>query len=184
MKTLIAYYSFTDNNAKLAKHLQQQLNADIVRIETEKRRNGFSILLDLIFKRKPQLRALSLSLKDYDHIVLVAPIWAGKVATPLKAFLVGEKQNIRSYSFVSLCGGGNPNQLQDIQEEVSSVVQRAPLNVLELWVNDLLPPEKRNTIKYTSGFRIEDNGFALFQDQIQKFVRAERRVIEEPAQIE
>lgn len=179
MKTLIAYYSSTNNNAKLAMHLQRQLNCDIVRIETVAKRNGFSILLDLIFKRKPRLRPLNVSLKDYNHILLLAPIWAGKVAAPIKSFLMDEKQNIRSYSFISLCGGGNPKQSDNVREELSSVVHRSPSKVLELWINDLLPVEKRNTIKYTSGFRIEDDGFGPFEDQIQEFINGERLFAEE-----
>jgi hypothetical protein len=179
MKNLIAYYSFTSNNAKLATHLQKQLKCDIVRIETVGRRTGFSILLDLVFKRKPRLRPLDLNVKDYDHIFVVAPIWGGRIAAPIKSFLMNEKQSIGRYSFISLCGGGNPKQAENVREEMTSSAQKPPSNVLELWINDLLPPEKKNTIKYTSGFRIEDDGFGPFEDKIQHFMHGEQQPAKE-----
>ena len=55
MKTLIAYYSFTHNNEVLAKDLQKKLNCDIHKIEEPGKRTGFTILLDLIFNRNPEI---------------------------------------------------------------------------------------------------------------------------------
>lgn len=170
MKNLIAYYSFTNNNEKLAAHLQKQLQCETLKIETVKKRNGLSIMLDLLFKRKPRLKPHTLSLAEYEHIIFVAPVWAGKIASPLASFMIGERENIKSYSFITLCGGGNLNQAQNLKKELTSLVGRAPSNVQELWINDLLPAEKKNTVKYTSGFRIDANGFGSFEHKIQEFI--------------
>lgn len=176
MKNLIVYYSFTENNEKLAGYLQKLLNCDTVKIETIKNRTGFSILLDLVFNRKPKLKAVASSLEDYEHVIFMAPIWAGKIATPLKSFLTDEKTRIKSYSFITLCGGGNSTQKQKIQQELSLVVQKEPSNVLELWVSDLLSAEKKNSVKYTSGFRVEVDGLAMFKSQIQDFIEKEKLI--------
>jgi len=176
MKNLIVYYSFTKNNEKLAEHLRGKLNCDIVRLETVKQRTGLSILLDLMFSRKPAIKPISILLHDYDHIIFISPIWAGKIATPLKSFLLDQKKNIRSYSFATLCGGGNVQQKGKVQQELLSVVQKAPLSMLELWVNDLLTADKKNTIKYTSGFRIEPEAFVAFESQIKDFIKEEELI--------
>jgi flavodoxin len=176
MKTLIAYYSFTQNNEKLAKHLQRQLNCDIAKIETTKSRTGLSILLDLVFRRKPEIKSMPYYLHDYDHLIFVAPIWAGRIAMPMKSFLVNQKHDIKQYTFITLCGGGSPGQKEKIQNELVATLEKPPLRLLELWINDLLPAEKKDTIKYTSGFRIEADGLAHFESQLKNLISEENMV--------
>jgi flavodoxin len=170
MKNLIVYYSFTNNNEKLAEYLTGQLRCERIRLTTVKKRNGFSILLDLVFHRKPKVNTIPVLLKDYDHIIFVAPIWAGRIATPLRSFLTDHCQDIRSYSFITLCGGGNAQQKENIQKELLSIVRKAPEKVLELWVNDLLPADKKNTVRYTSGHRIGSDELTVFESRIRDFI--------------
>jgi flavodoxin len=144
MKTLVVYYSFTKNNELLAKQLQRQLGADIFKIETLKRRTLVSIFLDLFFKRKPSIRKHQLSLYNYDQFVFVAPIWAGKIATPLVTFLQEEKSSIRRYSFITLCGGGT-GQREKIEQQLTDVLSREPQMVTELWISDLFSSDERKS---------------------------------------
>jgi flavodoxin len=176
MKNLIVYYSFTHNNEKLADYLRKKLNCDSVKIETVKKRNGLSILLDLVFKRKPELKTVPYYLRDYDHVIFIAPIWAGKIAMPMTSYLIKEKQNVKSYSFITLCGGGNPNQKGKIGSELVSLLDKEPSNVLELWINDLLTAEKKNSVKYTSGFRIEPDGVEQFENKLKDFIKEENLI--------
>lgn len=174
MNNLIVYYSFTQNNEKLAEHLQKLLKCETIKLETVKKRTGFSIFLDLLFKRTPAVRPIGKSLRDYDHIIFSAPVWAGKIATPLRSFLLDQKNTITSYSFITICGGGNPHQKEKIQEELSSLVQKAPLNVVELWVNDVLAETK--AAKSATGFKITSDELEIFEEKIQNFVRQESQV--------
>jgi flavodoxin len=176
MKNLIVYYSFTNNNEKLADYLRKKLNCDAVKIETVKKRSGFSILLDLVFKRRPELKTIPYYLRDYDHVIFIAPVWAGKIAMPMTSYMTNEKRNIKSYSFITLCGGGNPNQKDKIRNELGSLLGKEPSNVLELWVNDLLTPEKKNSVKYTSGFRIGPEGVGQFENKLRDFIKEENLV--------
>ena len=170
MKNLIVYYSFTQNNEKLAKYLQQHLGCDIVKIETLRKRTGFSILLDLMFNRQPKIKTVPYYLRDYDHIIFIAPIWAGKIAMPLKTFLANETNNIKQYSFVTLCGGGNAAQKEKLQRQLKQITGKSPDNAVELWVNDLLPTNQRDTIKYVTGYRIDPTEFKEFDRQIQEII--------------
>lgn len=171
MKTLIVYYSFTHNNEMLAKYLQKKLACDLLKIETVRPRNSFSILLDVIFNRKSKIKPHSKSVKAYDHCIFLSPIWAGKIASPLKSFLLQEKNNINQYSFITVCGGGNADQKAKLTDDMANLLQRKPALVQELWINDLLTEEKKNTIKYTSGYRLEEKDLALFHTKIEAFLR-------------
>lgn len=109
-------------------------------------------------------------MRDYDHIIFVAPIWAGKIAMPLTTFLVNEKANIAQYSFITLCGGGNADQKKRIGDELRATIGKTPLKVVELWINNLLPAEKKNTVKYTSGYRIDPKEFQQFDAGISEVI--------------
>lgn len=180
MKSLIVYYSFTSNNRKLALYLRKQLNCDIVELETATKRTGFSIMLDLIFKRKPVLKPTSCNPKDYNEVIFIGPVWAGKIATPLKSFMIREKENIREYAFVTLCGG-SAGQKERLARELHETVGKEPTDVVELWISDLLK-EKNDTIKNISGYRIETSELDHFDHQLHDFIH-KHLAAQEPATI-
>ena len=169
MKTLIVYYSHTANNEKLALELQRLLDCNILKIEEINKRTGLTILLDLVFGRMPAVRFSPSDLIKYDHIVFVAPIWVGKIATPLKTFLFNEKSNILEYSFITLCGGSQ-SQKEKIKRELSGIVHREPQRVVELRINDLLYPDQKGKIKFTSGYRIAKEDLRVFESEIRDFL--------------
>jgi flavodoxin len=166
MKNLIVYYSFSENNEKLANHLRAILRCDIVRIETLKKHTGFSIFLDLLFNRTPAIKTVPYYLRDYDHVIFVSPIWAGKVAMPLKSFLINEKANIKRYTFVTLCGGGNTNQKGKIKNELQEMTSKAPVKVVELWMSEFLAAKKKADKKNVTGYRINPEELEHFGPQI------------------
>src|SRR5688572_9053436 len=142
MKTLIAYFSYSGNNERLALELKKMLNCDTLKINEVKKRYGFSIFLDVLFNRTPRIQDHGKNINEYDHIIFVAPIWASKIASPLKSFLLLEKDNIRRYSFISVCSGSK-DQKPKIENELAALVGMPPIITTELWINDLLPKEKK-----------------------------------------
>lgn len=153
----------------LARDLQKRLHCDVLRIEEARKRTGFTILLDLIFKRRPKLKKHNFFLKTYDNIILVAPVWAGKIAMPLRSFLLNERFNIKRYSFITVCGG-RQGQKRKLLKELIWLMGKSPAAITELWINDLLPAEKKDTIKYTSGYRLKDSDLEFFNSKIEEFV--------------
>ena len=128
--------------------------------------------MDLLFDRTPTLKDHAVSLGLYSDFIFVAPIWASKIASPLKAFMVKEKQHIKRYSFISLCGGSK-GQLERIKEQLLQILQREPTTIKELWINDLLVSERKNTIKYTSGYRVLPADLENFKEKIDEFVKVQ-----------
>jgi hypothetical protein len=129
----------------------------------------------LFSNAKPEIKPVPYYMQDYDQVIFLSPIWAGRIATPMKSFLMKEKPNIKQYSFITLCGG-NAGQKEKIHNELVSALQKPPVRLLELWINDLLPAGKKDTIKYTSGFRIEADGFGQFESQLRNFIKEENLV--------
>ena len=169
MKAVIIYYSYSGNNESLAKELRLRLGCDIVKIQEIKRRSSLTIMLDLLFKREPKIQKLDLFLKNYKTVVFISPIWNSKIATPLSSYLKNEGRNINSYSFITLCGGRS-GQREKITKQLFELTGKMPITVAELSVNDLLPADKRNQVKYVSAYRATEEDLHFFRKRIQDFV--------------
>lgn len=169
MKAIIVYYSHSSNNEALAREMKIRLGCDLLRIEEIKPRNGFTILLDLIFRRDAKIYNPDVMLDDYNMVVFVAPIWDAKIATPLKTFIKMEKGHLKNYAFITMCSG-REGQHQKITDQLTQLTQKKPLIVTELKVNDLLPQDEKDKITYTTPYRIKPPDWHYFKKDIQHFV--------------
>lgn len=100
-KTLIVYYSYTNNVHSIINDLQTQIKADVVRVEpTEKgidyATNNYAIGSALIQAIRdnpndansyPSIETTIDNLSDYDRIIIGAPLWWSNMAAPLQTFL-------------------------------------------------------------------------------------------------
>lgn len=170
MKTLVVYYSFTRNNELLAKAIRQSLSCDIYRVEVIKPRSSFSALLDGVFRRKTRVKPCPYTLANYDHIVFVAPIWAGQIPGPLKTFIQMEKENIHRYSFITVCSGA-PGQKENVVKSLTHAVGHRPTHTTELWIKDLLPGEERDSIASVTGYRISQRDLEWFAPELDVFLQ-------------
>jgi flavodoxin len=169
MKTLIVYYSLSSNNALLAKEIALRLNCDILRIEEVNRRTKFTILFDKVFNRTPKLKPHGIDLGMYRDFIFISPIWAGGLASPLKAFLMQERQHINQYSFISVCGG-REGQREKIRAELISLIHQEPEKVTELWITDLIPAENREDIEFITRFKFTADAISRFESKIEDFL--------------
>ncbi len=171
MKHVVIYYSYTGNNRLLALELQRRLGCDCVEVFEAKPRSRMTILLDVLFDRKPGISWTPCELGNYDKALLVAPVWAGHIAAPLAAFVARHKNTLPPFAFLSLCSGV-PGQPARIHDELRELTGRAPDFVDQLDVNQLLPVEHRNKARYTSGDRADAAGLLAFDARIAQFLHA------------
>lgn len=147
----VVSYSLTGNNGALAEAVAQELDAHHVRITEPKRRAMAKIVLDLMTDRTP---SVEFDLKQAEHcdlLIFVGPVWMGKVASPFRACFEKLRPRIKTYAFVSVCGGAdgpNPGLRNELEERLG----HAPVKVEELHIADLLPaepePQRKDTMKY------------------------------------
>lgn len=100
-KTLIAYYSYTNNVHRIVTELQRQITADVVRIQPAEKgldyaANNYAIGSAQISAIRanpndessyPAIDAVNINLADYDKIVVAAPLWWSNMAAPMQTFL-------------------------------------------------------------------------------------------------
>ncbi len=128
MKTLVLYYSYDGDTAKVADILKEALGADELRLERvkEKRRSGFAKYffggMGAIFKPRPALKPYTVDFDAYDMLVLGCPVWAGSPAPAMMTFLdafehlpVGRKK----VAVFCCCMGGQGKTLEIMKEQLS-----------------------------------------------------------------
>lgn len=100
-KTLIVYYSFSNNVHTIVNDLRTQIEADLVRVEPAEEgldyaANNYAIGSALISAIRnnpgnatsyPAIKTTIDNLNDYDRIIVAAPLWWSNMAAPLQTFL-------------------------------------------------------------------------------------------------
>jgi hypothetical protein len=169
MKFVIIWYSHTGNNRVLALDLQRRLGAEAVELTEPRRRSRLTILLDVLLARAAPVSATPCDLRSFDRAILVAPVWAGRIATPLATFIRRRQAELPPFAFVSLCAGV-PGQRERIAAELRSLSGQAPELVEQLDLTELLPPGYRDKPRYAASYRAGGSDLAVFELAIRRFV--------------
>ncbi len=153
MKTAVMSYSYTGNNAALAQRLAEELKAEHIRITEPKERTYGTIVADLIFGRTPKTIPTPEIMSLYDLVILVAPVWMGQPAFPMRSYFRQLKKRPQKFAFVSISGGAmndNP-RLSSVLKGKTGV---EPSAVVDLHITDLLPPGPKPTTQVTSAYKL------------------------------
>lgn len=100
-KTLVVYYSYTNNVHRIVTDLLTQIDADVIRVEPAEKglkyeENGYAIGSAQISAIRnnpddassyPVIDAVDVDMKDYDMVIVAAPLWWSNMAAPLQTFL-------------------------------------------------------------------------------------------------
>ena len=172
MKILMVSYSHTGNNRLLADHLGRKLNADRETITASGRLTGLTIALDMLFNRKPGIAPAQHDPADYDTVVLAAPIWMGKIASPLRSYLQQHRSQIKRFAFITISGGAlGPNN--KVPDELHELAGTAPVEARQLYINDLLAESEKGERGKTSSYRLNQEDLDTpFAEQIDDFIGA------------
>ncbi len=171
MKTLVLSYSHTGNNAKLAKCITNQLEADFFPIREIKKRNIGTIIFDVLFNSTPQIQDFDFFVGKYDHVVLIGPVWIGKIASPFRAVFKSYHSVIGPYSFVTLCAGTHDDNPK-IEEELERRAGKAPEAVVKLFLKDLFSNDIKVKKSEIDNLKITDKTAMMLANDVCKKLKA------------
>lgn len=100
-KTLIVYYSFTNNTRTIVDDLQTQIDADVLEVEPAEEgidyaANNYAIgsaLISAIMENSddpasyPAIKTSIDNLDEYSTVIVAAPLWWSSMAAPMQTFL-------------------------------------------------------------------------------------------------
>ena len=165
MSIAVVSYSFTGNNRKLAAAAAAALSAEHIELIEERPRTTGTIILDMMLNRTPRVQPGLSMLEQYDRILFFAPVWMGKVASPLRACLNQLKAHPQPYAFVSISGGAlNPNP--KLAEDITKRAGTKPMAFVDLHITDLLASESKKTMKDTGDYLLKDTDIAKLMSML------------------
>ena len=126
MKTAIIYYSMSGNTAYVADRLKEQLDSEIDLIEIKPVKafpdSGFKKFLwggkSAVMAQKPKLQPYTFDAEKYDQIIIGFPVWASRIAPPIRTFVENNKSVLRKKSisaFACQAGTGGEKALSGLK---------------------------------------------------------------------
>lgn len=167
MRILVLYYSHSGNNRRFARRLARRIGADAEEVVPKGWRTFLSVMRDMSKDRRPRIRPLRSDPRDYDHTILVGPVWDMRVARPLVTAIEVLRDRIGPYSFASLCGDVRDGQPEALRAELTNLVGHAPQRVTELFVGELLPERQRRNVLKVSGHKVTERDLDRYHARIE-----------------
>ncbi|HXZ09197.1 MAG TPA: flavodoxin [Paraburkholderia sp.] len=147
-RILVVFYSRSGTTRKLASAIAESLGADLEEIcdYSDRRSVGGYVrsLLDAIGKRCVDIVPGGRDVATYDLVVIGTPVWAGMPCAPVRAWILGNKGQLRHIAaFCSLGGRGSATTF----EEVSRLAGRTPLARCKVTGRDIRQRNERALIR-------------------------------------
>lgn len=152
MHTTIIYYSLSGNCRFAAEGAAALLGAETMELVPEKAypEKGFAKFFhggkSAVFGEAPALRPYSFP-AETEQVLLVTPIWAGRIAPPLRSFLLRERETLRGKRVAALfccSGGGTEKAAAQIRELLDGADLEAALTLVD--PKDKPSEEKRRAL--------------------------------------
>ena len=108
-RTLVVYYSRTGHTRRLAEVLRTLCSADLAEIREPAPRTGLPgwarCGLEATFRIRPKLQEPAHDLKDYDLVLVGGPVWMGRLAPAVRAYVALYGPQANRLAFFSTQGG-------------------------------------------------------------------------------
>ena len=128
-KILVVCYSYTGTSLELARELcgqQGWQKAEIALVHPRSGPSGYwRCVLDSLLRSRPEIRYDGPPPREFEAVVLISPIWAFRLASPMRSFVARRRDHLPEVAVLSVMGGaGAPNAVA----EVARLLDRAPIH--------------------------------------------------------
>ena len=138
MSILIIFYSRSGTTKQVANLIAKNLNCDIEEIFDTKNRKGFfgyiKSAIDAMRKRLTILEKINKNPETYDLIGIGTPIWTGSVSTPIRTYIVENKEKFKKVAFFCTEGGRGGEKAF---ERMAKLCDKDPIATLEIKTKEI-----------------------------------------------
>jgi flavodoxin len=122
---LIVYYSRSGTSRIVADALKDKLSCKIECIQSTKNREGFSgvftCVVDQLLNRDDIFQPLEENPNNYNPVILVSPVWMGKLASPARTFIKQTRLDGKDiYLILTYNGSLSGDKEKAIAEEITA----------------------------------------------------------------
>jgi flavodoxin len=148
MGKLIAYYSWTGHTRQIAEAIAAAIGADVEAIREPRPRTGALAFLRSLWealRAKPaQILAPVKDAAAYDLVVLGTPVWAGQMASPLRAYIAQQRGKLARIAV--FCTEGSASGEKAIAQ-VAALCGKQPVASLIVTERDLKSGDYRRKVE-------------------------------------
>ncbi|MCP1375264.1 flavodoxin family protein [Dyella lutea] len=132
-RILLAYYSMTGHTRDIAEELRSALQADVEEIREPHPRRGLRgvlrALFDAVLRREPPIGTPRHDPAVYDLLAMGGPVWAGRMASPLRSYARQLAERAPRVAFFCTEGGRGAEQAFDDLGRLCGKIPEATLVV-------------------------------------------------------
>lgn len=134
-KTLVAYYSWSGHTRQIAEAIAAEFDADVEQIREVNSRSGwiayFRSAWEALQGKSAPIADVKNSVSGYDLVVLGTPVWAGRMSSPLRTYILQERDKFARIAVFCSEGGANGDRAIGQVAELCGKVPVASLIVTE-----------------------------------------------------
>lgn len=170
-KSIVFYYSHNGSNYYLANKIAKDLDCPIEEIKP-----AWNVHLLLLFGLHPGNRKIRSQINSFDRVIIVGPIWMGKVISPLKSFVKKHRNKVDEWVFVTCCGSSYKVKDEKfghglVFEKMRELLGEKCIHCEAFPITLVLPDDKKEDGELIMNTRLnEDNFTGEIQERYNKFI--------------
>ena len=147
VKTLVVYYSYTNNVNRIVTELCSQIEADVMRVEPAEKgldyaANNYAIGSALISAIRnnpdspgsyPAIDPVNVDLSQYSTIIVGAPLWWSNMAAPLQTFLFQHGKEMASKN-IGLIVSSASSGISGVEGDAKRLIPDGNFLTPSLWI--------------------------------------------------
>lgn len=146
-KTLVVYYSFTNNVHTIVTDLEKQIEADVVRVQPAEKgvdyaANNYAIgsaqiqaIRDNPDKASsyPAIDPLEIKFEDYNTVIIATPLWWSNMAAPMQAFLFNYSSHLSGKN-IGLIVSSSSSGISGVEGDAKRLLPDGKFFASSLWI--------------------------------------------------
>jgi menaquinone-dependent protoporphyrinogen IX oxidase len=175
-KILVTYYTKTGSNAYLAQRFAKALDADLEEIHPRFNNMAWLVIRSLL-GQSVGIKPLEHDPSNYDAVIISAPIWMGKLISPVHGLLKKYKGSFKALYFAPCCGGGDKEKdgkfgYESVFQTFKSIPKFIPVDCRAFPIPLVLPENQREDGDLVMKTKLSDDNFTgEILDRFDDFVK-------------
>lgn len=146
-KTLVVYYSYTNNVHRIVSELCSQIEADVVRVEPAEKgldyaANNYAIGSALISAIRnnpdspdsyPAIDPVNVNFDEYDTIIIGAPLWWSNMAAPMQTVLFNNGSKMAGKN-IGLIVSSASSGISGVESDAKRLIPDGKFLIPSLWI--------------------------------------------------
>lgn len=147
-KTLIVYYSYTNNTEQIVNDLRTLIDADVIEVEPAEKdlnytANNYKIGTDQLNKINanpndessyPAIDPVEVDMSQYKTVIIATPLWWSQMATNMQTFLF-KYGNEMADKNIGLIVSSHSSGISGVESNAKRLVPKGQFKSNSLWIN-------------------------------------------------